>query len=297
MRAPRVRRLPGNPIVHGGLPGLEGEAGANINGPSLLRVPPWVERPLGRYYLYFAHHHGTYIRLAVADRVEGPWRVVPGGVLPLESTAARHHVASPDIHVDPEARRIRLYFHGCAADGPEVQFSFVATSSDGLRFAARPEPLGPFYFRVFSYRGAHYALAKRGDESGVLLRSADGLTPFEPGRSIFPAMRHAAVAVRGERLEVVFSRLGDEPEHLLHATLDLRGDWRDWPAAPPVPLLAPELDWEGADLPPRASRPGRAFGRERALRDPALFDDGERRFLIYAIAGEQGLALAELFAG
>ena len=39
----------------------------NINGPTVIRVPPWVKRPLGRYYMYFAHHMGAFIRLAYAD--------------------------------------------------------------------------------------------------------------------------------------------------------------------------------------------------------------------------------------
>jgi hypothetical protein len=42
--------------------------GDNINGPAAIRVPEWIENPLGNYYLYFAHHQGTYIRLAYADR-------------------------------------------------------------------------------------------------------------------------------------------------------------------------------------------------------------------------------------
>ena len=54
--APEVTRLPGNPIIRPAmLPGADGE---NINGPSLIRVPDWVANPLGRYYLYFAHHNG-----------------------------------------------------------------------------------------------------------------------------------------------------------------------------------------------------------------------------------------------
>jgi hypothetical protein len=271
--------------------------GANINGPSLMRVPSWVARPLGRYYLYFAHHHGTYMRLAWADRVEGPWTVHPGGVLPLTATGAHDHVASPDVHVDTAARRIRLYFHGCTSVGRRAQVSFVATSADGLRFDARPTPLGPFYFRVFAHDGWHYALAKQADECGVLLRSRDGLDPFEPGSTVLPGMRHAAVARRGDTLEVIFSRIGDAPEHLLHTTLDLRGDWRAWQAAPAASLLLPEHDWEGAGEPVAPSRPGRAFARECALRDPALFTDEDgRRLLVYAVAGEQGLALAELQA-
>ena len=38
---------------------LPGDDGANINGPSLIKVPDWVSDRLGAYYLYFAHHTGT----------------------------------------------------------------------------------------------------------------------------------------------------------------------------------------------------------------------------------------------
>ncbi|MEM9174383.1 MAG: hypothetical protein AAGC67_04055, partial [Myxococcota bacterium] len=45
----RVERL--GPIL---TPDSHPEAGHNIMGPALVRVPSWVENPLGRYYLYFA---------------------------------------------------------------------------------------------------------------------------------------------------------------------------------------------------------------------------------------------------
>lgn len=57
----RVERFDNNPIIHRDLPGLEGDVGRNINGPSLILAPPWLEEPLGKYYLYFAHHHGRFI--------------------------------------------------------------------------------------------------------------------------------------------------------------------------------------------------------------------------------------------
>ena len=63
-------------LIHPDMPELDREHGfSNINGPSLVRVPEWVENPLGRYYLYFAHHRGAYIRLAYADAIEGPYTV------------------------------------------------------------------------------------------------------------------------------------------------------------------------------------------------------------------------------
>ena len=53
--------------------------GSNINGPSLIRVPDWLPNPLGKYYLYFAHHKGEYIRLAYADDLSGPWTTYEAG--------------------------------------------------------------------------------------------------------------------------------------------------------------------------------------------------------------------------
>ncbi|NCG39796.1 MAG: hypothetical protein GWP30_02270, partial [Actinobacteria bacterium] len=63
-------RLGNGPII---TPGMDARMGGNIQGPSLIKVPDWVENPLGNYYLYFADHRGTYIRMAYADDVTGPW--------------------------------------------------------------------------------------------------------------------------------------------------------------------------------------------------------------------------------
>src|SRR3954466_8797447 len=104
----KVSRFPENPIIR---PNMDSRMGDNINGPSLIKVPDWIERPLGRYYLYFAHHDGRYIRLAFADALEGPWRTHEDGVLPLADSFFLGHVASPDVHVDDQSRRIRMYFH------------------------------------------------------------------------------------------------------------------------------------------------------------------------------------------
>jgi hypothetical protein len=277
------------------MPGLEGELGASVCGPSLLRVPAWVRHPLGRYYLYFAHHQGTFIRLAYADRIEGPWKVYPGGVLSLAATAAHRHVASPDVHVDAARRRILLYFHGALSEtDPGRQATFLATSGDGLHFIAASEPLAPPYLRVFEVEGRSYALAKENNRAGVILRSRDGVSPFERGPEVLPRMRHAAVLARGGVLWILFSRLGDAPESLLFAPLRLAGDWRDWRPGEPVEALRPERSWEGGGEPLEPSRPGRAWTARRELRDPALYEEDGRIYLLYAAAGEQGIALAEL---
>ncbi len=76
----RVTRLLDAPII---TPDLHPSIGNNIQGPSLIRVPDWVQSKLGTYYLYFADHKGSYIRLAHADNLRGPWKVYPPGSLQL----------------------------------------------------------------------------------------------------------------------------------------------------------------------------------------------------------------------
>ncbi|HVR35513.1 MAG TPA: hypothetical protein VMS21_06635, partial [Methylomirabilota bacterium] len=263
----------------------------------------WVQSPLGRYYLYFAHHNGKYIRLAYADRLEGPWTIHPPGVLHLANTpACRGHIASPDVIVDDERREIRMYFHG-PARAVSGQKSFVAIGTDGLQFTPRDEVLGLFYFRVFRYEGAWYALAK----GGVLHRSPDGLTAFERGHNPFPGgdrrtgdlnepgPRHVALLRRGDTLHVYYSSIGDAPERILCSQIQLHEDWREWRAVDPVEVLRPEEPWEGADLPLKPSTAGAARGRVNELRDPAIFvDDDGRTCLLYSVAGESGIAIAEL---
>jgi hypothetical protein len=112
---------------------MDNRVGENINGPSLIQAPDWLEPRLAEYYVYFAHHDGHYIRLAVADDLVGPWRTYEAGVLALESSLFRGHVASPDVHVDHAEREIGLYYHG--ADGPsggdDPQLTRVALSGNG----------------------------------------------------------------------------------------------------------------------------------------------------------------------
>lgn len=292
----RAIRLHGDPIL---TPQSSPTIGDDLNGPSLIRVPDWVEKPLGRYYLYFAHHEGKFIRLAYANRVAGPWTVYEPGTLKLsEVTHCHDHIASPDVHVDESQHQIRMYFH-CPAEGTTrdigIQKSFVALSRDGLRFSPIEVPLGDPYFRVFRWQGSYYALAR----AGVLLRSHDGLTPFETGPTLFNedpklVLRHAAVDVQGNRLAVYYSRIGDRPERILLSYISLVPYWHAWKPSPPVTVISPETPAEGSDRPLKVSKIGEAEGRVRELRDPAIFHDGSKTYLLYSIAGESGLSIAEL---
>jgi hypothetical protein len=293
----RAVRLPDNPIV---TPASSPTLGENINGPSLIVVPSWVERPLGRYYLYFAHHSGKFIRLAYADRLAGPWQIHEPGTLRLDETPrCNDHVASPDVHVDSARREILMYFHCPAGAAGSVdigqQKTFLAVSKDGLHFAAGSEPLGPAYFRVFRWRAFYYAVVR----AGAILRSPDPRAAFDAGPALVPAdsgriLRHAAVELHGNVLRIYYSWFGDEPERILVSEVRLTSDWSRWRSAKPVTVLGPERDYEGMDRPLEVSRPDEAAGRVRQLRDPAIFREGRRTYLLYSVAGESGLAIAEL---
>ena len=176
----QVERLLDRPIISSD---LHSSIGVNIQGPSMIRAPDWIEGRLGDYYLYFADHKGRYIRLAYADSLLGPWRIYPPGSLQLKQScflteppkatpahvaqfearlkqngvAISHdlllelttpHIASPDVHADTPGRRIVMYFHGLEAVGTQV--TRVAVSHNGIDFSAQPEILGRPYMRASS---------------------------------------------------------------------------------------------------------------------------------------------------
>lgn len=320
--AVRVERLLDRPII---TPDLHPSIGPNIQGPSLIRVPEWVKGRLGTYYLYFADHKGRYIRLAYADDLLGPWRVHVPGTLRLEDShllteppyippdelarlragpppanmphdlaveRTTPHIASPDVHVDEANRRIIMYYHGLNGLGEQV--TRAATSEDGIRFVARPEIIGRTYFRAFAHGGYTYAMAM----PGQFYRSKDPLSGFEEGPRLFnPDMRHAALLKRGSTLYVFWTQVGHVPERILVSTIDLAADWMRWSESSPVELLRPQHPWEGADAPLEPSRRSTAYGHVNQLRDPAVYVEQGRTFLLYAVAGESGIAIAEVRFG
>jgi hypothetical protein len=317
----RVERLLDGPIISAG---LHPSIGPNIQGPSVIRVPDWIEGRRGDYYLYFADHKGRYIRLAFADNLLGPWRIYPPGSLQLERScflteppratpeqvaqfearlkqscvAISHdvlaeittpHIASPDVHVDTPGRRIVMYFHGLDAIGTQV--TRVATSGNGVDFSAEPEVLGRPYMRAFQHNGMTYAIAM----PGQFYRSKDGMHEFEPGPTLFnPNMRHSAVMKRSGELWVFWTQVGEAPERILLSRIDLTGDWHSWKESTPIEILRPERSWEGADAPLVPSVRSTAYGQVNQLRDPAIFEEDGRVYLLYAVAGESGIAIAEI---
>jgi hypothetical protein len=70
-----------------------------------------------------------------------------------------------------------------------------------------------------------------------------------------------------------------------------------WREGAPTEILRPEHGWEGADAPLVPSIRSTAYGAVNQLRDPAIFEESGRLFLFYAVAGESGIAIAELIGG
>ncbi|MEP1535024.1 MAG: hypothetical protein ABJQ34_19095 [Paracoccaceae bacterium] len=306
-------RLRDAPIV---LPKSDVRMGNSINGPSLIKVPSWVNEPKGRYYLYYAEHKGRFIGLAYADDLCGPWQIHSPGVLDLSQSLFLSevppvppedlrpdwaeaqggdylypHIASPDVHVDHELKQIRMYFHGLLPRGD--QQTRLATSSDGLAFNVEEPLLGPAYFRVFEHETNCYAISW----GGKIFRASSPRGPFEAGQALVPkdalsdsneSVRHVGVQISDKILWLFFSCIGAKPESIHVAEIPLSGDWKTWQPSRITKLLVPELDWEGAGQPETTSIMGPPKGFSAALLDPFVFQDGYDTYMLYVGGGEFG---------
>jgi hypothetical protein len=98
-----------------------------------------------------------------------------------------------------------------------------------------------------------------------------------------------------DTLWVYYSSIGDAPERILRSRIQPHAGWREWRAVNPEEVVRPKFPWEGADLPVNTSTAGAARTRVNELRDPAIFEDEDgRTYLLYSVAGESGIAIAEL---
>ena len=297
---------------------MDTSLGTNVNGPSLIRVPDWIERPLGKYYLYFAHHQGKFIRMAYADHIRGPYTVYAPGVLSIEHTPFSRHIASPDVHVDDAARTIVMHYHGngCteANDLPHKQVTCYAASADGLHFASDRAYIANAYLRTFFHDGWHYGLSGGGERQ--VCRSRDLRSRFQygpflqiDGEEFTPLstiqkdgpdgptiyrVRHVCFHRRGQDLDIYYSNVGDVPERIKRTTIDLRKDWHEWRGSRFEEVLRPETDYEGVKEPLVRSLGGSKHHPVHELRDPFVFEEEGRAYLLYSVAGEQGIGLAEM---
>lgn len=274
-------------------PESDSRIGENLNGPTVIRVPKWIPNPLGKYYMYFGHHGGTFIRLAYADHPEGPWTVHSPGCLDLaEAPQLYSHIASPEIVIEDETQQMRMYFHG---PGGQIwwQETAVAFSKDGLHFDVQPGVLAPFYLRVFRWKGRWLGIARDGGNTSLLLESPDGLQPFYRKRAIFQRSRHVGLYLQGDTLWAFYSCIGDAPERILVSRVELKGPVEEWEFPDGTDLMRPRLDWEGINFPLAPSRPSAAINK-RQIRDPFIFEEEDQFYMYYCAAAESCLGVVRL---
>jgi hypothetical protein len=147
---------------------------------------------------------------AFRGQYRAPDTTISHGVL---SEITTPHIASPDVHVEVEGRRIVMCFHGL---GVSHQVSRVATSQNGIDFTVRLEVIGPFYMCILQHEGMAFALTM----PGMLKR--DGA------------------------IWVFRSQVDDAPERILQR-VRLDGDLHSWCDEPParttdVSLLVLNID-------------------------------------------------------
>ena len=285
----------------------------------------WAENITGPWRLYQSGANISIGDRGVLDNDNRDINVGNGIVI------EENHLASPDVHVDNENQRIILYFHSGSStffNGVEMngQFSWVATSPFGLDFNGNIEPvrLSTSYLRVFEDRGELYAF----DNSASPRRALDADNPWEPTNNYYSGttisnlwegrsgnftqepiednlglsrselrVRHTAVRIVGDELQVFYTRRGDSPERVMMSTVDLDvGDFENWEFSfPPAPILEAVSGWEGGQFTPERSETGTAPENVNQLRDPYVFEDSDGSvYLIYAGNGENALGIAAL---
>lgn len=251
----------------------------------------------------------------------------------LQHAETGWHMASPDVHVDDANQRFVMYFHtdtkwdGQRLQVGEGQYTLVATSTDGLDFNAGVVDMiiCPFYARVFPWSGGLYTIIRSGQvwkardpqhpwvnpppgqaevdivANGGLWEKLSDWNPWDDVVNPFDGMdgrniRHNALRLRGDRLDVFYSRSGQAPERIEVSTIDLSPGENNWVASDPVTVIAPLYEWEGADLPIEPSGSGSATGVHQ-LRDPHVFEDSDgSEYLLYSGRGEECIGIVPLAA-
>ena len=122
--------------------------------------------------------------------------------------------------------------------------------------------------------------------------------------------RHFAIYTRSHldpddtNIYAFYSSKFDEPESIFLSVIDTdNGSTNpvDWTALGQEVVLAPELEWEGGNLPLATSQGGEGTG-VRELRDPFIFEDDmgtistldDQLYLFYSGAGEEAIGVASL---
>ena len=169
--------------------GLKYAPHSDIIFPSVIRTCGHIEKPLGKYYMYYAPHDAPGgICLAYADSPEGPWIEYDANPLITHIWGTHYsvsHVSSPHALWNEDENCLFLYYHGENAetryavshDGIHFEYGGVAVTTDMIK----PELREFSYARVFRHdhgEGMRYAMIVVGNDEGTrnlyLASSVDG---------------------------------------------------------------------------------------------------------------------------
>ncbi len=95
-----------------------------LEHPGFIRMEGLVEKPLGKYYLYYAPHKHEGIGLVYSDNIQGPWKEYEGNPV-LKGPAA------PDIRWVEDEKKFFMWGHTTNSQ------TELWTSDDGIHFEHR----------------------------------------------------------------------------------------------------------------------------------------------------------------
>lgn len=106
-------------------------------------------------------------------------------------------------------------------------------------------------------------------------------------------IRHLSVNLKGDVIEVFYSGLYQTPERIMKFDILVDEFPKNWAVSNSQCVRAPTENWEGSQFKLIPSK--KSYGNKRnQLRDPFLFNDSGKNYLFYSVAGESGIAVAEL---
>lgn len=265
--------------------------GNNINGPCIIKVPDFIKNSLGKYYLYFAHHQGSYIRMAYSNNILGPYTLYEYGVLHLKNTIGYNHIASPDVIVDETNKRLVMYYHCPYNNGKTSQSTFYAYSFDGLLYNSEYINILHPYFRYFKYNEEEYGIAMYKQKGSIIYKKNN--IEYEEYGELLPKSRHTSILVHNSKIFVFYSIVGDCPEHICYSEI-LKINKNKIKTGIKNSIVKPEYKYEHDDKKPKISKYGSSTDKVNQLRDPYVFKDDDKIYLLYTVCGEKGIAICEI---
>jgi len=300
---------------------------SNINGPSLIKVPDWIDGRLGNYYLYFAHHKGKFIRMAYADNLTGPYTLYEPDIMHVDDSTMSVREEPSSSWSDlrkytswSEARAIMQVGRDAKEAYEERIQAKLSSKPSTTPHIASPEIV--IDEKSKSIKMYFHGVVEGNIQMTKVAQSKDGLD-FQPNEEILglPYMRtfthrgkfygisnftprrkwlydtkvrHCGLYKSKDVLYIFYSRVGDQPERILCSVMDISSDWNNWKASKPIEVIQPTSTWEGALEPLIPSVRGEAEVMVHQLRDPYIYTEGYSTYLLYTGGGEQNIGIKKI---